>query len=391
MNGKVLAIVAVAILAVAGIGTAVVLLNNNNNSDDSGITITDDSGKVITISSPLTNVAVLNSNVPRAMLMLGLGDKISCYHYSGTFDIKAEEDASNKLGTYYTPSVETLLQKGVQAVLCPVYAMTLYTSSQKACEEVGIKVIRLECNGASLNSDLAKISKLFGNPESAVKTLNEYNSNSEKITAAITDKLKAENITLENYLFAFAARGAVYNQSSTLNKNFEPIFKQNVTALTNLSTDGVSNPVVGEGSEGNIEALHAIETQIDNFFIRANSKEVTEAEFLAHFSTFVGADKALTGSCKAVDNGDVYVVNNALASGLYMPIGLLMIAEKVYGIEITVTLDFGTEKTYTGLADLSSLISDFQSRYYQKDLASGNLLLSQISSAGTTTSTLAMA
>ena len=90
MNGKVLAIVAVAILAVAGIGTAVVLLNNNNNSDDSEITITDDSGKVITISSPLTNVAVLNSNVPRAMLMLGLGDKISCYHYSGTFNIKAE-------------------------------------------------------------------------------------------------------------------------------------------------------------------------------------------------------------------------------------------------------------------------------------------------------------
>ena len=387
MNGKIIAIVAVAILATAGIGAAVILMNNNN-SEDNGITITDDSGKTINISSPLNNVAVLNSNVPRAMLMLGLDDKISCYHYSGTFGIKAEEDESNKLGTYYTPSVETLLQKGVQAVICPVYAMTLYTSSQKACEEVGIKVIRLECNGSSLNSDLVKISKLFGDPESATKTLNEYNSNSEKITNAIKDKLISENVELENYLFAFAARNAIYNQSSTLNKNYAPIFKENVTVMTDLPTDGVSNPA---DATGTIEAIHQIETSIDNFFIRANSKETTESAFLAHYSTFVGADKLLTTSCKAVANGDIYVVNNALASGLYMPIGLLMIAEKVYGLDISVTLDFGTEKTYTGLSDLSELVNDFQSRYFQKDLASGDLMLSQISSAGTTTSTLALA
>ena len=57
----------------------------------------------------------------------------------------------------------------------------------------------------------------------------------------------------------------------------------------------------------------------------------------------------------------------------------------------SVTLDFGTEKTYTGLSGLSDLVKDFQTRYFQKDIAEGDLMLSQISSTGTTTSTLALA
>ena len=66
MNTKILAVAVVAVVAIAGIGIGLAFANNNN---DSGITIVDGSGKTVTIDKPLSNVAVINSNIPRVLIM----------------------------------------------------------------------------------------------------------------------------------------------------------------------------------------------------------------------------------------------------------------------------------------------------------------------------------
>lgn len=157
------------------------------------ITIVDGAGKTITISSPLTNVAVINSNVPKSMIMMGLDDSISTYYYgSKKLGIKAEElETDRNLGTYYTPSVETLVKYKVEAVICPVSNMTLYSNVEKQCEQIGIKVVRLNCNGTTILDDMTKISKLFGDPESAKKVLNKYADEYRSVLDAISATLEA--------------------------------------------------------------------------------------------------------------------------------------------------------------------------------------------------------
>ena len=132
MNMKIIAVAIVAVVAIAGIGVGLAVANNDNG--DSGITIVDGSGKTISIDKPLSNVAVINKNIPRVLIMYKLESKVSCYHYKDPIGASYESTAT-KLGTYYTPSVETLLEKNVEAVLCPVSSMTLYASYQTARSE----------------------------------------------------------------------------------------------------------------------------------------------------------------------------------------------------------------------------------------------------------------
>lgn len=141
MDKKIISIVAIVIIIGAAIGGVVFLAKGHSGGGggDGNITIVDGSGKTITLSSPLTNVAVINSNIPKAMIMMDLDDSISTFYYgSNKFDIKAEELAKTQpdrnLGTYYTPSVETLVKYQVQAVICPVANMTLYSNVEKQCE-----------------------------------------------------------------------------------------------------------------------------------------------------------------------------------------------------------------------------------------------------------------
>ena len=383
MNTKVVAIFAIAILAAAGAGVAVYAFNGNQENGE--ITIVDGSGKTVTLSAPPNKVAVLNTNIPRAMMMLGISDKICCYHYgSNTFGIEAEKDSTNKLGTYYTPSVEKLLQKKVEVVLCPVSSMTIYTSVQTACENVGIKVIRLDCNGSTISEDLIKLSKIFGNPASATNALAKYNNDRDTILNAITSKLQVDAVSKETFLCVFSSRDAIYNQTSALSDTFKTIFSDNVTSMTDLPTTGVTNTI----NDGCIEAIREVESQVNNLIVRATSGDVSSSEFLAHYNNFVGDSKLIRPTATVATSNDVYVVANALCSGLYAPIGILLMAEKIYGIEVSITLDLDGEKTYTGLDDISSLITDFQKCYHLVDFEDTNVLMTQCTTSGTAADTI---
>lgn len=385
MNTKILAVAIVAVVAIAGIGIGLAFANNNN---DSGITIVDGSGKTVTIDKPLSNVALINKNIPRVIIMYKLESTVSCYHYKDPIGASYESTAT-KLGTYYTPSVETLLEKGVEAVLCPVSSMTLYASYQTACENVGIKVIRLDCNGASLYDDMKKISKLFGDPEDATKVLNEYQSNYDKIVKAINNKIDTASATRPDFMIAGSSSiFAVYNHTSAASTNYGQIFGKNITTYTDLSTKGVTNAF----DTGTIEVLHGVQDKVGILIIRGGSSDKTIGNMDTAYARIVGdASHPLTQDATAVKNGQAYVLNNNLCSGLGMPMGLLLLAEKYYG-DFSVTLTFnGTEKTYNGLADARTAIVDFLAAYSPGAIAEGSVLLASYAAgsyAGVAVSTL---
>lgn len=346
MNTKIIAIVAVVILA-GGIAGAIIL-NNNNDDGDSAISIVDGSGNTIKLDKPLGNVCVINSNITKGMKMLGISDNIKCYHYSKTLGIKAESDPNAKLGTYYTPSVETLLSYNVDAVLCPVSSMTLVAGTAKTCEENGIKVIRLDCYGDSLTDDVNKLSKLFGDPESAVKAMEKYNKEYQDTLDAIKNALGDK--TKINYMYSFmqfGESGSIINEKSGLADLMAPYFLKNITEYTDLgsSVSGVSNPV----NDGTTEALLKVQDKIDCFGIRLELKKDTKvADIESVADTYLGDGKILTSASPAFTNEKIYVFNTDLVSGLYGHIGVLLFVTQVYGISVE------------GYTDINKVIGDFQ-------------------------------
>ena len=384
MDKKILAIIAVAIVVVAGAAAAVAMSNNSNEKNDDKITIVDGSNNTITFDQPLTKIAVTGKNIALGMAMLGVGDKAAMFHYATSSNVilPVERDSSLDVGSYYTPSVETMLAHGVQAVICPVASMTLYSSAQKACEEVGIKVVRLDCNGDSLYSDLQTLSKMFGNPQSAKTVLEEYNSNQAAAISAVAKALSDYSVVKKNYISGVLAMKSVYTVNSAFHNLYgKNLFTLNCTSLTDLPATSTQNKTE---TEGTIEALRTIEKDIDNIIIRGGNNENTADNYKSVFQTYVGDSKAFTSSAKAVADGRFFVVNASVSSGLPAYLGLIMMAEIVYGIDVTVTFNYsGVEKTYTGLEDLNTMFTDFCKQYSQNSLLSdGNLLMAQFDKDG---------
>lgn len=360
MNAKLIAICAIVTIVVA---TAAVVTFSGDSDDSEGITITDGSGKKVTLSEPLSNVCVINGNIPKAMIMLGIDDVISCYHYSKTLGIKAEQDKNARLGTYYTPSVEALISYGVQAVLCPVASMTLYASTEKACENNGIAVIRLDCNGDSLFDDLNKISALFGEPDSAKTALRTYSDDYSAVVAAVRSAL-ADRDRLDYLctvqMTAGGVAGSMYNVNSAISALYEGAFGRNVTSYTNLSTASVLNVV----NDGSIEAVSKVMDKVQVFIMR--SSDIDNGDAL--YADYVGSASSgclVTTTSPAYQENRIFVINSDIMSGLYGHIGLLVAATMAYGI------------TIGGYGDVNGLVHGFQEKYGQALIEDGELLALQ--------------
>ncbi len=344
MNAKLIAIVAVVILAGA---TAGVIIMNNNNGDDEGasISIVDGAGKTIELNKPLSKVATINSNIPKAMIMLGLQDTVKCYHSSNNFE-KIKGD--NCLGSYYSPSVETLLSYDVEAVLCPVTSMTLLAGVAKSCEENGIKVIRLDCYGDSTLEDVKKLSKLFGEPDAAVKALDRYEKEYNDVLNAIKTALGSSDKM--NYLYLFgglSTGGSIVNERSGLSEILAPYYNKNVTEYTDLaaSVSGISNAV----NDGTTEALQPVQDKIDVFAMRMKLSKATEVTAAAtEFKEYVGDGKIVGPDSPAYQNNKLFAINTSLVSGLYGHIGILIFVKLAYGVDVE------------GYNDINKVLSDSQ-------------------------------
>lgn len=369
-KNQITAIVAAAIIVIAA--AAAIVLTSERSSDEGQISIVDGSGQTITLDEPLTNVAVINSNVPRAMIMLGLDDTISCYYYgNNTFGIAAEQayeagDTNRRLGTYYTPSIEVLIDYGVQAVICPVSSMTLYSSVERACEQNGIQVIRLDCNGDTLLDDLQKLSTVFGNPESATQTLDDYMADYNATLQAVAEAL--EGTELYDYLCTFDSRNSIYNATSAMADLLSHAFANNVTSYTDLPTDSVTNTV----NDGAVEAISEVMDRIGVYLMRATNGALddggADAEAAAdnEYNSYVGSPNSnllVTTDSPAYQNNQVYVIESEIMSGLYAHIGLVIIVSVVYDVQVE------------GYEDISAAISEFQEKYNQSSLEDGHPLV----------------
>lgn len=362
MDKKITAMIAVVIIIGVAIGGALAISQKGDSGDS--ISIVDGSGKTVTISSPLKNVAVINSNAPKTLIMMGLSDSISCYYYGGnTYNIKCEElqktEKDRNLGTYYTPSVETLLKYDVEAVICPVSSMTLYSSVEKQCNEVGVKVIRLNCTGGSILDDMKKISKLFGEPASATTVLNKYEESYNAALDAIEKAISDNGGKKYTFLSAFTSREAIYNHTSDMSALLEHLFIDNVTSYTDLSTKGVTNLI----NDNTVEKITDEASRVGVVVLRSISSEDSLSSYKSIYDDM--RTSIIPNSMTAYTQNRVFVLNSDLMSGLYAHIGLIILVKAVYGISVP------------GYEDIDKVMNDFQKEFYQSVIVDSEILVSQ--------------
>ena len=147
---------------------------------------------------------------------------------------------------------------------------------------------------------------------------------------------------------------------------------KNITTFTDLSTKGVTNAF----DTGTIEVIHGVQDKLGILIVRGGTGDKTIGNMDTAYARVVGdASHPLTQDATAMKNGQAYVLNNNLSSGLGMPMGILLLAEKVYG-DFSVTLTFnGVEKTYSGLAEMSTAVTDFLEAYSPGAIDAGSVLL----------------
>lgn len=241
-------------------------------------------------------------------------------------------------------------------------SMTLYSSTEKACELNGIEVIGLDCNGDSMHSDLEKLSQIFGNPESSTSILEQYMDEYNTTMAAVEAAL--EGTDLYDYLCTFVSKNSIYNTSSDLSALMSHAFAENVSSYTDLSTDSVTNEI----NDGAVEAISQVMDRIDVYLMRAAAGDFddggSEAELVAdnQYNSYVGessSNRLVTTDSPAYADNQIYVIESELMSGLYAHIGLVIIVTEVYGIEVE------------GFEDIDAAITGFQGRYNQDSIADG--------------------
>ena len=174
-------IVAVAVVAIlVGGGVAVILNNNNGNNSEPAIKIVDGSGRTIGLSEPIDSCMVVNTNVPIAMRVLGLQDKVKEILFYGDKKYDYFKNAGYENITPSAPSAKNLtnaeyfITNNIKYVIEPVSSMKLSTTVEKACDSAGITYIRLNCYGETMLEDMEKLLTLFGNNETIRGNYNSY-------------------------------------------------------------------------------------------------------------------------------------------------------------------------------------------------------------------------
>ena len=143
----------------------------------------------------------------------------------------------------------------------------------------------------------------------------------------------------------------------------ETIFDKNVTSYTDLPTTSVTN-LINSGSQ---EAISEVMDKVEVVLMRTDHSSKDDKDHTINTGTvksrsydeFIGdgTDKLITTSSPAYENNKIYSVESGIMSGLYGHIGLLVILDCVYGIDVD------------GYTDINNVISDFQEKYNQSEVS----------------------
>ncbi len=323
--------------------TAFVPLGNASGPTVKDVTITDSTGKEVTLKAPVDKLCTVNTNAAEFFQMLGVSDRVVG---ADNATIKSLDRYKNvvDIGDYKTPSGEKIVSTGANVVISQSSSRSLSEATEQALKDnYGITVLRLDFYGETMHRDVTEFLKLLSS-DNAQKAYNEYKTEYDRVVKTVQDKAAAASGD-PSFLMLFTSmsksEGTYYNENSELGKIIESIHGHN--ALTDM---GVTSKTVT--SKPSAEAVYDYDQaeKLGYIFIRGVSGNPASADY----QTFLETGKSLSGfgSMNVIKNKDVYVIETDVLSGPRDYIGHVCIAE-AFGID-------------TGL-DYESLVDAFNKKY----------------------------
>ncbi len=346
MNTKVVAIVAISILVIAGIG--IVIYNSNNGSKDTPIEerdviITDSLGREVTVHAPITKMCTVNTNAAEFFQMLGVSDRVVGADDVTISSLSKYKDVVN-IGDYKTPSGEMIASTGSKIVISQSSSRSLSEATEQALKDnYGITVLRMDFYGETMMRDVEQFLKVLISND-ADKAFESYRTVYNDVVKQVEDRAKPVSGD-PSFLFLFTSmsktEGTYYNENSELGKIVEAIHGHNA-----LKDMGVTSKTVTSKPSAEKVYDYDQEGKLDFVFVRGVSGNAASKDY----QTFLGTGKAIEGfdSMNVIQNRNVYVIETDVLSGPRDYIGHVCIAE-AFGID-------------TGL-DYEELVKDFNTKY----------------------------
>lgn len=351
MNMK---IVAVAIAAIVCVGAVAVYFGLSDGDNDGTITIVDGNGKTISLDAPLENAVVVNTNVPKAMKILGLEEKVVGIGYAS-----ATTAGNNSALTALFPNLNSVpytkditgesMAEITSCVICPVASMTLSADQEADLNNLGVIVVRLDCFGDTALEDLEKLTILFGETDSIMQAYSAYIGVFNDVVNTVKSKVAAAAGTDDKtFLYYMESSKAFYNQTSEAGQMIEIVYGKNaLRSISNISLTGVTSSATDDGLK---EAIRDLDDSkpIDKLFIRGKTSTSTTAAALTVWNDSVLATDILYSGLSVLDTDEIYVFNSNMMSGTLSYVGYILLAE-VCGID-------------TGY-DVAEVIGEYNSAY----------------------------
>ncbi len=360
---KTIAIVAVVIIVVAACAVAALKLGKDKSSSDTSFTIVDGNGTEFKFDAPIDGIVSVNTNIPKAMKILGYEDQLKgISFYSSKTDQSNWEKFSplfpNSQHMSVTGSMtgeEITAKTGVKYVVAPVSSMTVKPDKEAEYNNLGIKVIRLDCNGDTFFEDVEKLITLFGGKDATNAKYDSFNKMYNSVINTVLDKAKGTDFSDKTFLSYFGSGDLFYNQTAEVSKNIEKLYGKN--ALRNIDGLDLSHPTCDASQDGIREKVIAEDAKapIDKIFFRGSKvSSASTAE-----STWAGSVLSTSyPSLSAIGAGEVYVFNSDIVSGALAYVGFVMYAE-IIGIDTGYNVadlvknyneTYGFDEAGTGLA-----------------------------------------
>jgi len=379
MDAKIIAVVVALVIC----GSAAAYFGEIDHGDrDGAIQIVDGSGAKIALSEPLTGVVTVNTNVPKAMKVLGLVDELKglCF-YSSSSALDNENYAQFRVlfpDSVHMPEARTLTaeavieRSGCRYVIAPVTSMTLNPTQQTQFEQLGITVIRLDCFGDTALDDLRKLAILFGGihggergvrNERATVAYHDYMEMYENVVKTVKAAVAAQGKADATFLYftgTAAGGGTFYNQTAGGSVMIEQIYGRNALRNVGLSSANLTGPTNPSGADGIKEVVTAEDRNngIDKIFIRGSSSTSSgDGTNMARGALGIWNNCNLPGyNLSAVAANEVYVFNTNIMSGMLSFAAWVAVAE-MCGVD-------------TGL-HIADLITSYNERYGFSELTYG--------------------
>ncbi len=359
---KTIAIVAVVIIIVAA--CAAVGLSKGKSNSDSSFTIVDGCGTEFKFDGPIDGIVSVNTNIPKAMKILGYEDQLKgISFYSSSSDSTNWEKFSplfpNSEHMTYAKALtgEEIVDKAkVKYVVAPTASMTVTADQEKEYNNLGVQVIRLDCNGDTFFEDVEKLITLFGGKDATNANYDSFNKMYNDVVNTVLDKAKGTDFSDKTFLTYFNTGKAFYNQTAQVSMNIEQLYGKNaLRSISGLDLSGVTNSATADGMKESVIKVDA-DKPIDKIFIRGSSSTNTTD---AALKVWTGSE-ICTGydSLSAIADGEVYVFNSDMVSGPLSFVGFVLYAE-IIGIDTGYNAaelveqyneTYGFDESLTGLA-----------------------------------------